>query len=203
MSSRCKSSSADSVAAPVPDPITEKRLRFVFDATWDLAFKWDDSSEFLEGLEPRGETRAMDIVGTRRADELWMIEVKDARGFQVEDRNRRTETFDEITRTKVRDTVAGLVWSLQRFKPDRCQRLARVLFAKKKSDSGRVVVVLWCEGIDVATAEVFQARITAALKWLNASVLVTDRRLWPQAPREVRDALDVESLSGAAPIASK
>lgn len=191
------------MAVPVPAPIVEQRLRFAFDETWDLAFQWDAASEFIDGLQRRDETRAVDIVGTRRADELWLIEVKDPRGHQLEDKNRRSEDFDEIMRTKVRDTVAGLVWSLQRFKPDRCQRLAKVLFAKKRSGSGKVVVVLWCEGIDAATAEMFQARISESLKWLNAVVVVTDRRLWPTTPREVREALEVTSLPGAAPIARK
>lgn len=191
------------MAAPVPAPIVEKRLRFEFDATWDLAFKWDDADEFIEGLQQRDDTRAVDIVGIRRADELWLIEVKDARGFQLDDKNRRAEAFDEIMRTKVRDTVASLVWSIQRFKPDRCQRVARVLFAKKRSESGRVVVVLWCEGIDVAVAEQFQANISESLRWLNAKVLVTDRSLLPYAPRELREALTVTSMPGAPPIARK
>jgi hypothetical protein len=183
--------------------IQEGFLEFTFDATWSQAFKWDEATEYVDGLQTRQGTRAVDIVGVRNADELWLIEIKDLRGHRIEDRNRRTESFDEITRTKVRDTIAGILWAVQRFKPDRCLQLGRVVRARKAAGSGSILVVLWCEGIDEASADAFTAKLKEALRWLDAKVLVTDRRLWPRAPRSIREALTVTSLPGAPPIASK
>lgn len=179
-----------------------KKLRFQFDETWDEVFVWDESIEFVRGAGTLKGTHAVDIVGRRYDNELWLIEVKDPRGYQAEYR-KRGEDPRSVTSEKARDTVAGIVWATGRFPDDRARRLAKTLLSARRDGTGttKVFVVLWLEGIDEAAASAHTTIIEGLLKWMNPTVIVADRRLWPMWSRKLSPGVSVGSLPGAAPRA--
>ncbi|WP_437877258.1 hypothetical protein [Sorangium sp. So ce513] len=100
--------------------IDVERIRFEFGESWTVAEKWDDSRAFLDGIgqlkgewtdERTGErvrvgTKAVDIVGVRE-DRLYLIEVKDYRGYPIETKRRQPHVLPLIIACKVRDTVTS------------------------------------------------------------------------------------------------
>ncbi len=94
----------------------EDRIEFGFDdALWDVA-KWDERAEFLYGVRrlngpldgiPEG-TKAVDFVGLC-SDELYLIEVKDFRGYAAANAQRQERELPLEIGLKVRDTIAGLI----------------------------------------------------------------------------------------------
>lgn len=177
-------------------PIDIKKLRFLFDETWDDALEWDRSPEFLDGVHRLQHTHGVDIVGRRFSSQLWLIEVKDPRGHEVEYR-RKGENPATLTAEKARDTLAGIVWAIQRFEGDRASDLGRTIFSGTKARPSALFVVLWLEGIRAAEASAYTAQLERALRWLNPTVIVTNRSLWRPWAQRFAPGLEVESLPGA------
>jgi hypothetical protein len=90
-------------------------IRFEFDDSWLIA-KWDDSVWYRERFERlKGtldgkyeSTKAVDVVGMRD-DVPYLFEVKDFRGFAIENKARHVEELPLELGLKARDTVAGLL----------------------------------------------------------------------------------------------
>ena len=87
---------------------SERRLRFEFGTAWDVR-KWDDEPVYREGIGRLSESKALDFVG-RLDRSLFLIEVKDFRGYRIENRKRLVngELAIEVAQ-KVRDMLAGIV----------------------------------------------------------------------------------------------
>lgn len=169
----------------------EGRLRFSFDDGWKV-LKWDDHLAFSAGLQKMTGTRAVDFLGLQ-LDVPWFIEVKDFRGYRVENKRRLTsgELAGEVA-DKVRDTLAGLAWACNRDPLDQGE-LASFLRRIVCRD-GKIPVVLWLEE-DQPPSPAEVSALTEAIKrrldWLNARVIVLSRAT---AARRPVDGLTVDSL---------
>jgi hypothetical protein len=169
----------------------EDRLRFTFERpAWD-AVKWDDDPAYRDGLQRLGG-RAVDIVATLERRSLRLFEVKDPRGHAVEYHDRvSNEELAQIVADKVRDTIAGLVFARDRHSGDHLLVHLRTLFVGRTE---RVMVILWLEtpGLDQPRAVMLAGLIERKLRWMNSSVTVTSRALWPGM-----GGVTVESMDGA------
>jgi hypothetical protein len=98
--------------------MTELRVdgvMLLFDDAWSVA-KWDDSIWYRSGIERlqgdldgRSEgTKAMDVVGMRD-DIPYLFEVKDFRGYPIENKYRHVSELPLEIGLKARDTIAGMV----------------------------------------------------------------------------------------------
>jgi hypothetical protein len=97
-------------------------IRFDFDDSWQVE-KWDDSSWYRRGIQllqgeltedVQGElrrrsegTKAVDLLGLRE-DVPYLIEVKDFRGFSIENKQRQLRELPLEIGLKARDTIAGV-----------------------------------------------------------------------------------------------
>jgi hypothetical protein len=157
----------------------EGRLRFEFASGWSV-LKWDEDRAYWEGLQKLGGARAVDFAGVRDAA-VWLIEVKDFRGYRVENKRRieSGELAQEIVE-KVRDTIAGLVWACDRQIGDGAARtLAQCLFQRNE----KVRVVLWMEGdtpVSPGFASALAETVKSGLRWLSPKVLVRSLALQTQ-----------------------
>jgi hypothetical protein len=89
-------------------------IQFDFEDSW-LVAKWDDSPWYRDGIQRlQGEvdgrsegTKAVDLLGLR--EEIpYLIEVKDFRGFAIENKQRQLGELPLEIGLKARDTVAGI-----------------------------------------------------------------------------------------------
>ncbi|HEY0137985.1 MAG TPA: hypothetical protein VGB85_28060 [Nannocystis sp.] len=102
--------------------IPEGSLRCEFDDALWTAIKWDAHAAYTHGIgklqgeltdpvssqkRPAG-TRAVDIVGVH-AGALYLIEIKDFRGYEAANAYRQEDELPLEVGFKVRDTIAGLV----------------------------------------------------------------------------------------------
>lgn len=95
-------------------PLSIDGIKFEFDDTWMVA-QWDETPWYREKIErlqgeldgkPEG-TKAVDVVGIR--EEIpYLIEVKDFRGFPIENKDRQLHELPLEIGLKARDTVAGI-----------------------------------------------------------------------------------------------
>jgi len=172
--------------------IEEGHIRFEFGESWSVAEKWDDSRIFRDGLhklngevldEETGQaipvgSRAVDIVGVRH-DELYLIEVKDYRGYAIETRKRQTADLPLLIGAKVRDTVAGIVGASRAAPETWVDTCARLLIERRR----RVFVIAWVADPALRVAETVtkrnmwqmerRARLKQRLAWLTPHVAVT------------------------------
>jgi hypothetical protein len=103
--------------------MTELRVDGVmlrFDDSW-LVAKWDDSRWYRAGIErltgsldgrPEG-TKAMDVVGLQ-GEIPYLFEVKDFRGFSIQNKARHVSELPLEIGLKARDTIAGIVGVVSR-----------------------------------------------------------------------------------------
>jgi len=169
----------------------EGQLRFTFERpAWD-AVKWDDDPSYRRGIR-QADGKAVDIIATLERRSVCLFEIKDPRGHTVEYRDRvSNEELAQIVADKVRDTIAGLVYTRDRHPCAHLLVHLRTLFVGRTE---RVVVVLWLESpnLDPPRATTLAGRIEHKLRWLKPSVIVTSRALWPGMP-----GLTIESMDGA------
>jgi hypothetical protein len=121
-------------------------------------------------------TAAVDVLCLLDEADVWLIEVKDFRGHRIENRNRiSTGALAIEVATKVRDTLAGVVWSVGRDADRNVERIASA-FVNRDRD---VCAVLWVEEdrSNAASASVLAAQIKAALRLSGVRVFVTSRAL--------------------------
>ncbi len=171
--------------------IDVERIRFEFGESWTLAEKWDDSRAFLSGIgklqgewtdENTGDlvrvgSKAVDIVGVR-GDRLYLIEVKDYRGYPIETKKRQPHELPLAIACKVRDTVAGLVGAGKLGAESWVEICARLLVEQKP----RVHVIAWIADPDLRAAEPINKRkiwqkersdrLKQRLSWLTPYVTV-------------------------------
>lgn len=151
----------------------EGNLRFTFDKDWH-AVKWDDHPAFINGVRSMQGTKAVDFAG-RHLSLAWLIEVKDFRRHRIPNKPRLStgELATEVA-CKVRDSIAGLVWSCQREHDTdlMASGVSKALF--ERDDKPRVV--LWLEQdlpLRPGEATTLAAKIKSELLWLNPRVIVT------------------------------
>ncbi|KYF84047.1 hypothetical protein BE20_28340 [Sorangium cellulosum] len=171
--------------------IDVERIRFEFGESWTLAEKWDESRAFLSGIgKLQGEwtdddtgalarvgTKAVDIVGVRE-DRLYLIEVKDYRGYPIETKKRQPHELPIAIACKVRDTVAGLVGAGRQRAEPWVESCARLLVERK----ARVHVIAWIADPELRAAEPIKKReiwqkersdrLRQRLSWLTPYVTV-------------------------------
>ena len=166
----------------------EQALHFEFDDTWQV-IKYDDEPGYRDGIHKLGQTKAVDFLGQHHpAKRLFFIEVKDFRGFRVENKERVSSgsLADEVA-FKVRDTLAGMIGA-QRRRPDEAiwGELVRAL-----EHGHEVRVILWLEedkprGRKDIRADgrrsTLQKDIQKRLHWLDARVLVEPRDTGARLP---------------------
>lgn len=170
-------------------------LRFEFDDTW-TALKWDDHAAYRRGLNGHGSTKAIDIFALRHQDELWLIECGAARtqAHRIAHRNARRardETLYEEFVCKVRDSVAAAVWAQERLSP--AAELVRYLKAGFRGARGKVHVVLWFEGLDVAELMALEDSVRSRLKWLAPKVHILSAEVCNRYPQKRLDGVSVSN----------
>jgi hypothetical protein len=160
----------------------EKRLRFAFDGDWKVV-KWDAHPAYQGGLCQFQGTKAVDFVGLY-IGAPWFIEVKDFRGYRIENKERLTsgELAKEVA-CKVRDTIASMAWACSRAPLD--EKEMRTFLRPLFGNTTKVLVVLWLEEDREpapADASTLAEAIKRELAWLNPRVLVTSRKLAEKHP---------------------
>lgn len=181
--------------------IVEKRLLFEFGPSWQHVQKYDEQPVHVRGLQRmkgtivcknceenarcdrcKSEleigTKAVDIVASH-GDQVYLIEVKDFRGYRVENKKRLRDgdLAFEVAR-KVRDTVAGLVGALHTGDAAAWRPLVTHIFKKAPT------VVLWLEE-DISQKRIRERghpampvaeRLRAYLRWLTTDVRIVNQQ---------------------------
>ena len=157
--------------------IDVERIRFEFGASWTIVEKWDNTDAFRHGVCKLQDSKAVDIVGVRDGD-LYLIEVKDYRGYAIESKARQSNELPLVMGCKVRDTIAGLVGASRMVPTPWLDTCAGLLLEKKQ----RVYVVAWVADPAVRPSEPLQKRDTwmktrrdgvkQRLSWLTSYVQV-------------------------------
>lgn len=182
-------------------------IRFEFDDSWAIA-KWDDSTWYRERIARlKGtfdgnyqSTKAVDAVGMRD-DMPYLFEVKDFRGFAIENKARHVEEIPLELGLKARDTVAGLLGVTALGAHD--DLLAR--WIRAVNQLGRAVnIVAWIAEDATRPGEHAHKRavrewqrlrsVKQRLAWLTPRVRVSDPLRSPVVPGVV-----ATSLAGAGP----
>ena len=156
----------------MPIKIEEQDLIFEFGDDWHVV-KFDDHPDFLNKIRKFKKSCALDFVAVYNGEILWLIEVKDFRGFRSNNRQRITtgDLAMEVA-TKVRDSIAGAVGArqmsstLQDWKP-----IAHCL-----NRNNSIFVVLWLEE-DIMRYPAYLTTLTddikGHLRWLTTRVMVS------------------------------
>jgi hypothetical protein len=189
--------------------IDEGGLRFDFGDKWRVA-KWDGCRTYADGIKKlNGEltettgrrtegTKAVDFVGVHD-EQLYLCEVKDFRGYGIENRGRQIDELPLEVGLKVRDTLAGLVGAYaSESKPPWLEDFGKVLMKGRR----QIHVVAWIAEDPVRPNETRHKRnvrnsergqqVKKRLAWLTRNVLVED----PLRSTVVPD-VTVTSLPGA------
>ncbi|MFY0538505.1 AAA family ATPase [Nannocystis pusilla] len=168
--------------------VIESRLRFRFGEPWQRMEQWDKHACYTAGLGMKPTTGAVDFIGLYGSDP-YFIEVKNFRDYRIENKNRLTSgaLADEVAE-KVRDTIAALVWAMDRGSDTESLRsLLAQFFAIKKKCS----VVLWLEEdpqTRPADRTVLAETIKRRLHWLKPHVIVLSQEERPLPGLEVSGA---------------
>jgi len=172
----------------------EGRLKFSFDANSWVVLKWDADRAYIDGIGKTPTACAIDLVAVMNRSTLYLIEVKDPRGYRIKYKKILTSgEIVEIVATKVRDTIAGLPWARDRVPSTHLTPFLNALYVERPT---RVMVVLWLEDADAALALSIKGPIEKKLAWLKPTVHVLNRSLIRLRP-EVLAGLDVTSMPGA------
>jgi hypothetical protein len=150
----------------------EQRLRFTFDDDWKV-LKWDEHGAYRSGIQQLRSTDAVDFFGLYMGAP-WFIEVKDYRRFPGVARKRLAG--GELARqvgSKVRDTLAGMIWACGRATLDEgaLDEYLRSLVGWGK----KIPVVLWIEDdgdIPSPDLSALADNIKREISWLNPRVVV-------------------------------
>lgn len=171
--------------------VIESRLRFRFGEPWQRMEQWDKHACYTAGLGLQATTAAVDFIGLFGSDP-YFIEVKNFRDYRIENKRRLSGgTLADEVANKVRDTIAALVWAMDRGHDTPSVRaLVDQLFATRTKCS----VVLWLEEdpqTRPADRSVLAEAIKRRLHWLKARVIVLSQDARPLpglavsgAPRE-------------------
>ena len=91
--------------------ITEQDLIFDFGSTW-TPVKYDEHADYRNKIAKFAKCCAVDFIALY-ANTFWFIEVKDFRGYRIENKSRIAtgELAREVAR-KARDSIAGASWKM-------------------------------------------------------------------------------------------
>jgi len=92
---------------------------------------------------------------------------------------------------KVRDSVAAAVWAQDR--QSSAAELIRYLRAGFRGEKGKVHVVLWFEGLDLAELMALEDRIRPQLKWLSPKVHILSAEVCARYPQKRLDGVSVSN----------
>ena len=172
--------------------IVEGGLRFTFDGNWSV-IKLDGHEFFEQRLMPMQLTGAADFLGLHRKPALYVIEVKDYRGSEIQLKNNEKmcegDTLLFQVARKCKDSVACVVGAARVLRDDFWARCVDVLRTRQSI----VKVVFWLE-FDLGrrgrgrSAEWMQQEmrtralvradeLKARLSWLTKEVVVTNQAL--------------------------
>jgi hypothetical protein len=176
----------------MPKTIVEENLRFTFDDTWSVE-KLDDHAFFKKRLMPMQLTRAVDFLGLHRRSAVYLIEVKDFRGSDIELRNHEKmcngDTLLLQIARKSKDSVACIIGATRVLKDAFWTQCAEVLraphsivkvvfwleFDLGRRGHGRAAV--WVEQETRMRATTRANTLKATLSWLTKEVVVTNQTL--------------------------
>jgi hypothetical protein len=160
--------------------LDEESLHFEFDDTWQVV-QYDAEPILQQGIKKVQGTHDVDFVALRAGKQLFLIEVKDFRGYRIQNKERISNgELADLVAQKVRDTVAALVGA-QRCSPDNetWRDLARAL-----QPGHGVRVVLWLEEDPpsgrgdiraISRRSILQKDIEKRLSWLDVRAVVESR----------------------------
>lgn len=182
----------------MPTALIENYQRFTFGDSW-IVFRCDErESGYKEMANAAPHTKAVDFLGVWSEVHGYFIEVKDFRGFRIQNKYRLTtgELAAEVA-SKVVGTLACILAGKRRGNTYGCwDKLLAILL----DADGRVNVVLCLED-DIAHDQqrwqtelaVQTQMIKQRLRWLNVKVLVVSQTTYNDSPPE----LQVANLPGA------
>lgn len=142
--------------------------------------RWDSHAAYRGGLHKLPPTKAVDFVVHLVEDRVALLEVKDFRGHRIENRNRlASDRLPAEVAEKVRDTLAGLIWSRGRDSSDgELDALVRSAFRPGRE---KILVVLWLDEdllADPGMADALGGKIRSLLRpYLLADVVVASLQL--------------------------
>ena len=125
---------------------TESELLFDFsDKTWSYLMQYDEESDFFKIRDAVKGTKAVDFIGVFDEKNLAIIDVKNFRGYRIENKSRLEngeDSLDMEVAKKVRDTIAGIAGAAinSTHKADYWQKYLSFFQHKK-----RIEVILWLE----------------------------------------------------------
>jgi hypothetical protein len=181
----------------MPKVFHEGNLRFTFQDAWQVE-KYDDHPFYQNRICRLPETKAVDFIGHASDASNYFIEVKDFRGYRIQ--NKRRLTTDELAKEvaqKVRDSVAGVIGCKREHPtPGSLGTVADRLHQPATT----IRVVLWLEDEMAHDPRAWEAqlltiadRIKSYLKWLTARIFVVSLSTHVDKP----PALHVANLPGA------
>jgi len=137
--------------------------------------KWDELAAYRDGVHKLQSTSAVDFIGVHGSDP-YFIEVKNFCDYRIDNKQRLTsgELAAEVA-DDVRDTIAGLVWVMERgSSTPELAKLLRQIFAVRS----KCKVVLWLEE-DRQPNPVDRSTLAGLIKrrmdWLGPHVTVRSR----------------------------
>ncbi len=188
----------------MPTPLDVEKQRFEFGESWTVAFKYDDTKFYREGMERlKGDiegvtqsTRAMDVVALHDSAGLLLLEAKDFRGHRIANKPhlKEGEVAVEVA-LKARDTIAGVLGAARKA----VDEFDAKTLASALEPSANVTVVLWLEDEvqrDEQRAKQQLSTLTNVLKAKLAALNVTTFALSSQVQNRIAD-LTVTNLPGA------
>ncbi len=162
----------------------ESRLEFVFDENWQVE-RWDEQPAYRSagGFASVPGTSACDFLGRHAAaPAVYLIEVKNFTEYHHANRDKPTSAaWAETLAAKVRDTLAGALWTRGRsFDEPPIRALVDDTFAALLRDKPALRVVFWVEDrppLDPAVASALEMAIRRHLvRWFRiGNVRVTSR----------------------------
>lgn len=181
----------------MPKVFNEGHLRFTFQDAWQVE-KYDDHPFYRNRVSRLPETKAVDFVGHAPDALYYLIEVKDFRGYRIQNKYRLTtdELATEVAQ-KVRDSVAGVIGHKREHPaPGTLSTLAERLHQPATT----IRVILWLEDDTAHDQRVWRAqlltitdRIKSYLNWLTTKIFVVSLSTHVDKP----PALRVANLPGA------
>jgi hypothetical protein len=122
--------------------LEEKRLAFEFSDEWRV-FKFDEHHDYRKGIEKIDNAKAVDFLGIFEDSTLYFVEVKDFRGYRIENKARLSnmELAIELAQ-KVKDSLACIVGSFHSSSEPKYWQPYVTLLCRKNS---QIKIVLWLE----------------------------------------------------------
>jgi len=181
----------------------EENLKFTFDDnSWSDLVHYDKSRDCKNVQRAVMGTKAVDFIGVLKKQQaliLSFIEVKDFRGYRIENKDRMNngELVEEFAQ-KVRDTLAGIIGGARNstHMQSTWKKYVRMLLEKE------VHIVCWVEEdrhantspVDLkrnkSSSSALNQVIKSKLSWLTTKVMVADT-----ANNPYRDSLQVSFIN--------